>query len=163
MGDENVNFINILLKDSEGRKDQKKMFYDLLVWKNGRNDLLSRLAYETSSLYQNATVQNVYEIMTVVCVLFLIRLRHGFRQINFPRRLLFWVKIRILHCTLHNLFYILSLWVCTRDSTFLHSTFNFDSCNIQVFAFDIQLFISSSQVFEFNLQVQWNVHSLFRI
>ena len=42
MGDENVNFINILLnsKDSEGRKDQKKMFYDVLVWKNGRKDLL---------------------------------------------------------------------------------------------------------------------------
>ena len=42
MRDENVNFINILLnsKDSEGRKDQKKMFYDVLVWKNGRKDLL---------------------------------------------------------------------------------------------------------------------------
>ena len=37
------------------------------------------------------------------------------------------------------------VWVCTRDSTFLHSTFNFDLCNIQVFAFDIQLFISSSR------------------
>ena len=45
----------------------------------------------------------------------------------------------------------------------MHSTFNFDLCNIQVFAFDIQLFISSSQVFEFDLQVQWDVHSLFRI
>ena len=55
------------------------------------------------------------------------------------------------------------IWVCTRDSTFLHSTFNFDLCNIQVFAFDIQLFISSSQVFEFDLRVQRNVHSLFRI
>ena len=62
MRDENVNFINILLnsKDSEGRKDQKKMFYDVLVWKNGRKDLLWRLAYETSSLYKNALVQNVY-------------------------------------------------------------------------------------------------------
>ena len=62
MGDENVNFINILLngKDSEGRKDQKKMFYDFFVWKNGRKDLLRRLAYETSTLYKNATVQSVY-------------------------------------------------------------------------------------------------------
>ena len=42
MRDENVNFINILLnsKDSEGRKDQKKMFYDVLVWKNGRKHFL---------------------------------------------------------------------------------------------------------------------------
>ena len=42
MRDENVNFINILLnsKNSEGRKDQKKMFYDVLEWKNGRKDLL---------------------------------------------------------------------------------------------------------------------------
>ena len=47
------------------------------------------------------------------------------------------------------------------DSTFLHSTFNFDLCDIQVFTFDIQLFISSSQVFGFDLQVQWNEHSLF--
>ena len=31
------------------------------------------------------------------------------------------------------------IWSYTRDSTFLHSTFNFDLCNIQVFAFDIQL------------------------
>ena len=42
-----------------------------------------------------------------------------------------------------------------------YSTFNFHSCNIQVFAFDIPLFISNSQVFEFDLQVQWNVHSFF--
>ena len=73
------------------------------------------------------------------------------------------IQCSILRCTLHNLSYILCLpfEVCTRDSTFLHSTSNFDSCNIQVYAFDIQLFISNSQVFEFDLQVQWNVHSFF--
>ena len=62
MGDQNVNFINSLLnsKNSEGRKDQKRMFYDVLVWKNGRKDLLRKLAHETSSLYKNAPVQNVY-------------------------------------------------------------------------------------------------------
>ena len=59
------------------------------------------------------------------------------------------------------LHFVFAIWVCARDSTFLHSTFNFDSCNIQVFAFDFQLFISTSQVFEFDLQVQWNVHSFF--
>ena len=57
------------------------------------------------------------------------------------------------------LHFVFGIWVCTRDSTFLHSTFNFDLCNIQVFAFDIQLFKSNSQVLEFYLQVQWNVHS----
>ena len=54
------------------------------------------------------------------------------------------------------------IWVCTRDSFFLHSTFNFHLCHIQVFAFDIQLFsLSNSQVFEFDLQVQCNIHSFF--
>ena len=43
---------------------------------------------------------------------------------------------------------------CTRDSTFLHSTFNFDLCNIQGFAFDIQLFIPL-----FELLLTWNVSS----
>ena len=66
-----------------------------------------------------------------------------------------------LYFTQSILHFVFAIWVCARDSTFLHSTFNFDSCNIQVFAFDFQLFISTSQVFEFDLQVQWNVHSFF--
>ena len=59
------------------------------------------------------------------------------------------IQCSILHCTLYNLscIFCVSFRVYTRDSTFLHSTFNFDLCNIQVFAFDIQLFISNSQVF----------------
>ena len=48
------------------------------------------------------------------------------------------------------LHFVFAIEVCTRDSTFLHSTFNLDSCNNQVFAFDIQLFISTSQVVEFD-------------
>ena len=68
-----------------------------------------------------------------------------------------------LYFTQSILHFVFAIWVCTRDSTFLHSTFNFDSCNIQVFAFEIQLFIRTSQVFEFDLQVQWNVHSFFCI
>ena len=41
--------------------------------------------------------------ITVVCVLFLIRLRHGFRQINFQCGLLFWVKIRIFSLSIFRL------------------------------------------------------------
>ena len=66
-----------------------------------------------------------------------------------------------LYFTQSILHFVFAISVCTRDSTFLHSTSNFDSCNIQVYAFDIQLFISNSQVFEFDLQVQWNVHFIF--
>ena len=64
-----------------------------------------------------------------------------------------------LYLTQSILHFVFVIWVRTRDSTFLHSTFNFDSRNIQVFAFDIQLFISNNQVFVFDLQVQWYVHS----
>ena len=56
-----------------------------------------------------------------------------------------------LYFTQSILRFVFVIWVFTRDSTFLHSTFNFHSCNIQVFAFDIPLFISNSQVFEFDL------------
>ena len=31
------------------------------------------------------------------------------------------------------LHFVFVIQVCTRDSTFLHSTFNFDLCNIKVF------------------------------
>ena len=70
------------------------------------------------------------------------------------------IQRSILHCTLHNLSNILCLsfnfelaiqLFCIQHSTLIYATF------------DIQLFISSSQVFEFDLQVQWDVHSLFRI
>ena len=80
--------------------------------------------------------------------------------VPFPPK--FNVPFYIVLCILYPTFCVCHL-SCTRDSTFLHPTFNFDLCNIQVFAFDIQLFISSSQVFEFDLQVQWDAHSLFRI
>ena len=44
------------------------------------------------------------------------------------------------------LHFVFVIWVCIRDSTFLHPTFNFDLRNIQVSAFDIQLFISNSRI-----------------
>ena len=60
------------------------------------------------------------------------------------------------------LHFVVVIWVCTRDSFFLHSTFNFHLSHIQVFTFDIQLFsLSNSQVFECDLQVELNVHSFF--
>ena len=80
--------------------------------------------------------------------------------LHFPQNSMLHFTLYFTQSVLHFVFVI---WVCTRDSTFLHSTFNFDLCNIQVFAFDIQLFISNSQVFEFDLQVKWNVHSFFRM
>ena len=61
---------------------------------------------------------------------------------------------------LHFLFVI---EVCTRDSIFFHSTFNFDLCTFQFLLSTFNFFIINSQVFEFDLQVQWNVHSFFRI
>ena len=74
----------------------------------------------------------------------------SFMALHFPQNSMFHFTLYFTQSVLHFVFVI---WVCTRDSTFLHSTFNFDLCNIQVFAFDIQLFISNSQVFEFDLQV----------
>ena len=38
------------------------------------------------------------------------------------------------------LHFVFISWVCTRDSIFLHYIFNFDLCNIPLFAFDIQRF-----------------------
>ena len=61
------------------------------------------------------------------------------------------------------LHFVFVIWVSIRDPTFLHPTFNFDLRNIQVSAFDIQLLISNSQVFEFDLQVPWNVLSFLSI
>ena len=54
--------------------------------------------------------------ITVDCVLFLIRLRHGFRQINFPYELLFWVKIRIFSLSIFRLKSWLKddVWRCLR-------------------------------------------------
>ena len=45
------------------------------------------------------------------------------------------------------LHFVFVIWVCIRDSTFLHPAFNFDLRNIQVSAFDIQLFISNTVKF----------------
>ena len=73
------------------------------------------------------------------------------------------IQCSISYCTLQNLSYILCLsfefalailLFCIQHSTLIYATF-------KSVAFDIQLFISSSQVFEFDLQVQWNVHSFF--
>ena len=38
----------------------------------------------------------------------------------------------ILYVAKSSLHFVFVVWVCTRDSSFLHSTFNFDLCNIQV-------------------------------
>ena len=80
--------------------------------------------------------------------------------VPFPPK--FNVPFYIVLCIIYPTFCVFHLSLHSRFK-FLHPTFNFDLCNIQVFAFDIQLFISSRQVFEFDLQVQWDVHSLFRI
>ena len=45
------------------------------------------------------------------------------------------------------LHFVFVIEVCTRDSIFLHSAFNFDLCNIPVFAFDIQLFHNQQSSF----------------
>ena len=75
------------------------------------------------------------------------------------------IQCSILHCTLHNLSYILCLslkfalaiqFFCIQHSTSIYATFQF---LLSTFNF----FIINSQVFEFDLQVQWNVHSFFRI
>ena len=59
------------------------------------------------------------------------------------------IQCSILHCTLHNLSYILclSLKFALAIQFFLHSAFNFDLCNIPVFAFDIQLFHNQQSSF----------------
>ena len=73
------------------------------------------------------------------------------------------IQCSIFHGTLYNLC-VCHLSLHSRFN-FLQSTliFNFDLCNIQIFAFDIQLFHKKQSSFEFDLQVQWNVHSFFRI
>ena len=55
-------------------------------------EFISKCDSSKSEAYAYTSVKM---FITVVCVLFLIRLRHGFRQINFPCGLLFWLKIRI--------------------------------------------------------------------
>ena len=81
-------------------------------------------------------------------------------EFQFRQNSIFQFTLNFAQSILHFVFVI---WVCIRDSTFLHPIFNFDLRNIRVSAFDIQLFISNSQVFEFDLQVKWNVRSFFRI
>ena len=78
--------------------------------------------------------------------------------VPFPPK--FNVQFYIVLCTIYPTFCVCHL---SLQSQFNFFAFNFDLCNIQVLAFDIQLFISNSQVLEFYLQVQWNVHSFFLI
>ena len=75
------------------------------------------------------------------------------------------VPFYIVLCTIYRAFCVCHLSLNSRFH-FLHSTFNFDLCNIQVFAFDIQLFISNSQVSNsiFKFSGMYNpLHSFFRI
>ena len=73
------------------------------------------------------------------------------------------IQRSILHCTLHNLSYILCLSFeftlaiqrfCIQLSSLIYATFKF---SLSTFNFSL----SNSQVLEFDLQVQWNVHSSF--
>ena len=75
------------------------------------------------------------------------------------------IQCSILHCALHNLSYILCLSFEFALAIQLFFAFNIQLWFMQhsSFPFRLSLFIRSSQVFEFDLQVQWDVHSLFRI
>ena len=64
--------------------------------------------------------------------------------VPFPPK--FNVPFYIVLCTIYRAFCVCHLSLNSRFHS-LHSTFNFDLCNIQVCTFDIQLFISNSQVF----------------
>ena len=75
------------------------------------------------------------------------------------------IQCSILHCALHNLSYILCLSFEFALAIQLFFAFNIQLWFMQhsSFPFRLSLFIRSSQVSEFDLQVQWDVHSLFRI
>ena len=79
---------------------------------------------------------------------------------HFRQNSMFHFTLYFAQSVLHFVFVI---WVCTRDSIFCiqHSTSIYATFKFLLSTFNF--LISNSQVFEFDLQVQWNVHSFFRI